>query len=64
MLLSALRRKDAMLRLTTPDDEDIARSCTGREVHLLLLLAAIEWVPIQFLFARFQLTRQAYKDLL
>lgn len=51
------------LTLTTPDDEDVARSCAGWEAHLMMLLAAIEGVPIQFPFERFQSTREAYKEL-
>lgn len=46
--------------LTTPDNEDIARSCAGWEAHLMMLLAAIEGVPIKFPFERFQSTREVY----
>lgn len=49
-----------VLELTTPDDEDIARSCAGWEAHLMMLLAAIEGVPIKFPFERFQSTRETY----
>jgi len=49
------------LSLTCPVDEDIARSCAGWEAHLMMLLAAIEGVPIKFPFERFQKTREAYK---
>jgi uncharacterized protein YndB with AHSA1/START domain len=34
------------LTLQIPEDEDIARSCAGWEAHLMMLLAAIEGVPI------------------
>ena len=51
------------LTLTCPDDEDIARSCAGWEAHLMMLLAAIEGVPIKFPFERFQSTREAYNSL-
>ncbi len=49
------------LTLQIPEDEDIARSCAGWEAHLMMLLAAIEGVPIKFPFERFQATREAYK---
>ena len=52
-----------ILTLTTPGDEDIARSCAGWEAHLMMLLAAIEGVPIKFPFERFQATREAYKSM-
>ena len=52
------------LTLSVPDDEDVARSCAGWEAHLMMLLAAIEGVPIQFPFERFQSTRKAYLQLL
>jgi uncharacterized protein YndB with AHSA1/START domain len=53
-----------ILELTTPDDEDIARSCAGWEAHLMMLLAAIEGVPIKFPFERFQSTREVYNQQL
>ncbi len=53
-----------VLTLTTPDDEDIARSCAGWEAHLMMLLAAIEGVPIKFPFERFQATRAEYNKQL
>lgn len=53
-----------VLELTTPDDEDIARSCAGWEAHLMMLLAAIEGVPIKFPFERFQSTREVYNSQL
>ena len=53
-----------ILELTTPDDEDIARSCAGWEAHLMMLLAAIEGVPIKFPFERFVATRESYNQLL
>ena len=49
------------LTLRVPDDEDVARACAGWEAHLMMLLAAIEGVPIKFPFERFQATREAYK---
>ena len=52
------------LRLTCPINEDIARSCAGWEAHLMMLLAAIEGVPIKFPFERFQETRDVYKDMI
>jgi len=52
------------LSLSTPEDEDIARSCAGWEAHLMMLLAAIEGVPIKFPFERFQSTRAAYNEQL
>ena len=52
------------LTVTTPDDEDIARSCAGWEAHLMMLLAAIEGVPIKFPFERFVETRKAYNEML
>lgn len=52
------------LTLQIPEDEDIARSCAGWEAHLMMLLAAIEGVPIKFPFERFQVTRAAYKEIL
>ena len=52
------------LTLQLPEDEDIARSCAGWEAHLMMLLAAIEGVPIKFPFERFQATREAYKSMI
>lgn len=52
------------LTLKTPDDEDIARSCAGWEAHLMMLLAAIEGVPVKFPFERFQATREAYRSII
>lgn len=49
------------LTLRIPEDEDVARACAGWEAHLMMLLAAIEGVPIKFPFERFQATREAYK---
>jgi uncharacterized protein YndB with AHSA1/START domain len=57
-------RTRLILTLTSPADEDVARSCAGWEAHLMMLLAAIEGVPIKFPFERFQSTRQAYNQLL
>ena len=52
-----------VLTLRIPETEDVARSCAGWEAHLLMLLAAIEGVPIKFPFDRFKATREAYKAL-
>ncbi len=52
------------LTLRSPEDEDIARSCAGWEAHLMMLMAAIEGVPIKFPFDRFMSTREAYKQIL
>ncbi len=52
------------LTLKSPEDEDIARSCAGWEAHLMMLMAAIEGVPIKFPFDRFLSTREAYKQFL
>jgi len=49
------------LTVTVPQNEDIARACAGWEGHLMMLLAAIEGVPIKFPFERFKTTREAYK---
>ncbi len=54
---------ELLLTLTTPDDEDIARSCAGWEAHLMMLLAALEGVPIKFPFERFVETREAYNEI-
>jgi uncharacterized protein YndB with AHSA1/START domain len=51
------------MSLKTPVDEDIARSCAGWEAHLMMLLAALEGVPIKFPFERFQSSREAYNDM-
>ncbi|MEZ5559200.1 MAG: SRPBCC family protein [Pseudomonadales bacterium] len=53
-----------ILTLRVPEDEDVARSCAGWEAHLMMLLAAIEGVPIKFPFERFQATRKAYNEML
>lgn len=52
------------LKLKTPADDDIARSCAGWEAHLMMLMAAIEGVSIKFPFERFQSTRAAYNETL
>lgn len=49
------------LTVSAPQNEDIARTCAGWEAHLMMLLAAIEGVPIKFPFERFKTTREAYK---
>jgi uncharacterized protein YndB with AHSA1/START domain len=51
------------MSLQTPVDEDIARSCAGFEAHLMMLLAALEGVPIKFPFERFVSTREAYNEI-
>jgi len=51
------------LTIGSPADEDVARSCAGWEAHLMMLLAAIEGVPIKFPFERFQSTREGYNQL-
>ena len=52
------------LILKCPEDEDIARSCAGWEAHLMMLLGAIEGVPIKFPFDRFQSTRSLYNEMI
>ena len=52
------------LVLGVPENEDVARSCAGWEAHLMMLLAAIEGVPIKFPFERFVSTREAYNKLI
>jgi len=52
-------RLDLVIRI--PDNEDIGRACAGWEAHLMMLLAAIEGVPIKFPFERFKSTREAYR---
>ncbi|MCC6531664.1 MAG: SRPBCC family protein [Burkholderiales bacterium] len=49
------------LTVSVPENEDIARACAGWEAHLMMLLAAIEGVPMKFPFERFKSTREAYK---
>lgn len=49
------------LTVSAPQSEDIARTCAGWEAHLMMMLAAIEGVPIKFPFERFKTTREAYK---
>lgn len=49
------------LTVTMPEGEDIARACAGWEAHLMMLMAALEGVPIKFPFERFKTTREAYK---
>ncbi len=51
------------LTVSAPQSEDIARTCAGWEAHLMMLLAAIEGVPIKFPFERFKTTREAYKAI-
>jgi uncharacterized protein YndB with AHSA1/START domain len=52
------------LTLRSPADEDIARFCAGWEAHLMMLMAAIEGIPIKFPFDRFTSTREAYRQIL
>jgi uncharacterized protein YndB with AHSA1/START domain len=49
------------LMVSVPVGEDVARACAGWEAHLMMMLAAIEGVPIKFPFERFKTTREAYK---
>lgn len=49
------------LSLRSPEDEDIARTCAGWEAHLMMLMVAIEGLPIKFPFDHFMATREAYK---
>lgn len=49
------------LTVGVPQGEDIARACAGWEAHLMMLLGAIEGVPMKFPFERFKTTREAYK---
>ncbi len=49
------------LTVSVPQNEDIARACAGWEAHLMMLLAAIEGVPMKFPFECFKTTREAYK---
>lgn len=51
------------LTVSVPDGEDIARSCAGWEAHLMMLLAALEGVPMKFPFDRFKTTREQYKQM-
>lgn len=51
------------LTMRVPESEDVARACAGWEAHLMMLLAAIEGVPIKFPFERFKSTREQYKVL-
>jgi uncharacterized protein YndB with AHSA1/START domain len=63
-----LEAEDAGTKLTLtlgiPENEDVARSCAGWEAHLMMLLAAIEGVPVKFPFDRFVEARAAYNDML
>ena len=52
------------LTLGVPEDEDVAKSVAGWEAHLMMLLAAIEGVPIKFPFERYVSTREAYNKLI
>jgi uncharacterized protein YndB with AHSA1/START domain len=52
------------LTLRSPEDEDIARTCAGWEAHLMMLMAAIEGLPIKFPFDHFMATREAYKQMI
>ncbi len=51
------------LTVGVPEGEDMARACAGWEAHLMMLLAAIEGVPIKFPFDRFKSTREQYKGM-
>ena len=52
------------LTLQSPGTEDIARSCAGWEAHLMMLMAAIEGIPIKFPFDLFVSTREMYRQIL
>ncbi|MEO2178192.1 MAG: SRPBCC family protein [bacterium] len=58
------QRTRLSLTLGIPEDEEVARSCAGWEAHLMMMLAALEGVPIKFPFERFQATREAYKEMM
>jgi uncharacterized protein YndB with AHSA1/START domain len=49
------------LTVSVPQNEDIARACAGWEAHLMMMMAALEGVPMKFPFDRFKSTREAYK---
>lgn len=49
------------LTVRVPRNEDIGRACAGWDAHLMMLLAAIEGVPMKFPFERFRSAREAYK---
>lgn len=49
------------LTVAVPQGEDIARACAGWEAHLMMMMAALEGVPMKFPFDRFKATREAYK---
>lgn len=51
------------LTLTVPAGENVSRSCAGFEAHLMMLLAAMEGVPIKFPFERFVSTRESYEQM-
>jgi uncharacterized protein YndB with AHSA1/START domain len=52
------------LTVSVPQNEDIARACAGWEAHLMMMMAALEGVPMKFPFDRFKSKREAYKDQL
>jgi uncharacterized protein YndB with AHSA1/START domain len=52
------------LTVSMPGNEDIARACAGWEAHLMMLMSALEGVPMKFPFERFKTTREAYKEKL
>lgn len=49
------------LTVSVPQNEDIARACAGWEAHLMMMMAALEGVPMKFPFDRFKSTREEYK---
>ncbi len=49
------------LTVGVPRNEDIARACAGWEAHLMMMMAALEGVPMKFPFDRFKSTREEYK---
>lgn len=59
--MTASNEELGTLTVAVPQSEDIARACAGWEAHLMMLLGAIEGVPMKFPFERFKTTREAYK---
>lgn len=52
------------LTLRIPEGEDAARAFAGWEAHLMMLMAALEGVPIRFPFERFKEARERYGSML
>lgn len=61
LLASAGGGTQLTLTVSVPQNEDIARACAGWEAHLMMMMAALEGVPMKFPFDRFKSTREAYK---